>query len=225
MLDHVIRTLHRGVFSFAPSVNTLRGTRGFLRNSGPYGFSKPWETPRSKSSSWFLHSPGRRASLSNCRSCVQRKQGWTALLWDFYIVVVNLGPSGCWEPQGHGRLAEKMSASWWPSGILPASGLPFWYPNSQWVFRLSSQGEHDPVPNPGPPVLLEAGNSLYSHAHMAAKGRVWPGSNKTRALPQSLPADWKRGRYELLEGAKNRQSLLWVDQGSWEEEATFFIGM
>lgn len=26
-------------------------------------------------------------------------------------LVVNLGPDGCWEPQGHCKLAEKMSAS------------------------------------------------------------------------------------------------------------------
>lgn len=55
------------------------------------------------------------------------------------ILVVSIAPKGCWEPQGHSRLAEKTSASWWPTRTFPASGLPFWCPNSQWVFLLSFQ--------------------------------------------------------------------------------------
>lgn len=113
MLDHVIRTLHRGVFSFVPSVNPLRGTRGFLRNSGPYGFSKPWETLLEEVKAlhgFCTHQADVHLSVI-AEVVLKGNRDEQPFCEIFNIVVANQGPSGCWEPQGHGRLAEKMSAS------------------------------------------------------------------------------------------------------------------
>lgn len=52
-----------------PVCGSLRGTKVFLRNLGPYGCPKPWEAPASKGSS----EPGTGAPPGTCRRCAGRK--------------------------------------------------------------------------------------------------------------------------------------------------------
>lgn len=98
-----------------------------------------------------------------------------ALLREYIkILLVNL------TPDVHCRLLEKMSSSCWPTGNIPASALPFWCPNDQWVFLLIrfSKGEHDPVlascQTLQTPQQLEAGRGVQPSSHRCSgKSMTW----------------------------------------------------
>lgn len=118
-----------GCISFSPPVGPLRGTRGFLRNLGPYGFPKPWEAPRSKSSSGFLHLPGTDAPLSSCRRCIGRKhERWTGLApWVYWNtagkpstqwVLGTPGPLQTFRENVMFLLTHRKSACFWPAFLM-----------------------------------------------------------------------------------------------------------